>query len=104
MCEGRIRFYACETAPSCLILPKQTDFEALLLDLVRVRGNCAHLRTRSGYAPGDPRYRRTLNHWFRSYKHWRPPESGDDFRLPRVAVDDTLSPNFSIQLSRFARS
>jgi hypothetical protein len=32
-----------------------TDFEALLLDLVRVRGNCAHLRTRSGYAPGDPR-------------------------------------------------
>ncbi len=31
------------------------DFDALLRDLVRVRGNCAHLRERSGYAPGDPR-------------------------------------------------
>jgi len=28
-------------------------FGSLLVDLVRVRGNCAHLRERSGYAPGD---------------------------------------------------
>jgi hypothetical protein len=33
------------------------DFSALVADLVRVRGNCAHLRRRSGYAPGDSRLR-----------------------------------------------
>ncbi len=31
------------------------EFNTLLRQLIRVRGNCAHLRGKSGYYPGDPR-------------------------------------------------
>ena len=36
-------------------LINRKEYSAFLKELIRVRGNCAHLRGRSGYAPGDPK-------------------------------------------------
>lgn len=33
---------------------ERRDFDDLLAKLVRIRDNCAHLRGKTGYAPGDP--------------------------------------------------
>jgi hypothetical protein len=42
------------SSPDKNAIDKQ-DYVALLRDLIRIRDNCAHLRGKTGYAPGDPR-------------------------------------------------